>query len=152
MSRTKNPYLVLEIEDGTLCPIWGDIAVLGRQGEELAVVQNETNTTTLRVQTQRRLGTLSRRHMRIRYYDGEYYVEDLRSTNGTLWNNLPLRPFDSVRLTDGDRLQLGSLRLEVRVAARRSVQRDEGRQQGDERISDRQEGTQGNSAAGRKTS
>lgn len=39
--------------------------------------------------------------------DGSIYLQDTRSRNGTYWNGDRLAPEQSVRLEDGDRIQLG---------------------------------------------
>jgi diguanylate cyclase (GGDEF)-like protein len=48
---------------------------------------------------------ISRRHCRVFIDDGRYYVEDLRSTNGTLLNGTPLKA--KKQLKAGDRIYLG---------------------------------------------
>lgn len=51
-------------------------------------------------------------HARVYERDGEIWVEDLGSTNGTLVNGRPLT--GAVRLRRGDRVQAGSTVLEAR--------------------------------------
>lgn len=50
-------------------------------------------------------GAASRQHARISYLDGEYWVEDLNSTNGTWVNRHRIR--QKVELSRGDILQVG---------------------------------------------
>ena len=52
--------------------------------------------------------TVSRRHAVLVARDGEYYIEDLGSLNGTYVNR---RRIESARLDDGDELQIGKYRL-----------------------------------------
>lgn len=57
--------------------------------------------------------SVSHRHARIYHSDGEWYVEDLGSTNGTFVNDRPLtRP---VVLRPGDTLAVGRSLLEARA-------------------------------------
>jgi len=48
--------------------------------------------------------TVSSFHATIQYKDGYFYLEDLRSTNGTRLNNDKLRHNEPVRLKSGDRI------------------------------------------------
>lgn len=52
---------------------------------------------------------VSRRHAYIRPADGGWTIEDLRSTNGVLLNNVPLRGVQ--RLREGDRIALGTTEI-----------------------------------------
>jgi hypothetical protein len=54
--------------------------------------------------------TVSRRHARLRYRDGNWIIQDLRSTNGTSLNG---ERVGRARLKPGDELFLGTQRLEV---------------------------------------
>jgi hypothetical protein len=57
--------------------------------------------------------SVSHRHARIYHSDGEWYVEDLGSTNGTFVNDRPLtRP---VILRPGDTVSVGRSTLEARA-------------------------------------
>lgn len=58
---------------------------------------------------------VSRRHARIRTVRGDEAVllEDLGSTNGTLVQDVPIT--GEVRLTDGAEIQIGSVRLKLRI-------------------------------------
>ena len=51
---------------------------------------------------------ISRRHAEIRHEDGEYWIVDLGSMNGTLVNGARI---DRARLTDGDTIALGSTEI-----------------------------------------
>ena len=55
---------------------------------------------------------MSRQHARILVSRGEATVEDLESKNGTYLNSERVR---SARLSDGDQLRLGTLRLTFRI-------------------------------------
>jgi pSer/pThr/pTyr-binding forkhead associated (FHA) protein len=57
--------------------------------------------------------SVSHRHARVYHSDGEWYVEDLGSTNGTFVNERPLtRP---VVLRPGDTVSIGRSTLEARA-------------------------------------
>ena len=58
---------------------------------------------------------MSRRHARIRIVRGDEAVllQDLGSTNGTLVQDVPIA--GEVRLTDGAEIQIGSVRLKLRI-------------------------------------
>ncbi|NDJ77084.1 MAG: FHA domain-containing protein [Chloroflexi bacterium] len=56
---------------------------------------------------------VSRRHLMITYDHSLLQVKDLKSTNGTLLNGMPLVPFAARVLRDGDVLHLGRLLLRV---------------------------------------
>lgn len=50
---------------------------------------------------------VSRRHAELSYRDGQYWICDLRSTNGTILNRLELTPGRQFPLSPGDELSLG---------------------------------------------
>ena len=56
-------------------------------------------------------GRLSRQHARIDFKDGEYWLSDLGSQNGTLVNGRPVT--EAYRLRGGDAVELGTSRLTV---------------------------------------
>lgn len=58
---------------------------------------------------------VSRVHAMIRYLNGLYFIED-RSTNGMLLNGAPLMKGDPSALKDGDRLQIDTFEISVRMA------------------------------------
>jgi pSer/pThr/pTyr-binding forkhead associated (FHA) protein len=49
--------------------------------------------------------TVSRRHARLWFHDGHWYLEDLQSANGTLVNNV--RIYQPRMLNDGDIISFG---------------------------------------------
>ncbi len=59
--------------------------------------------------------TVSRQHVRIRYEETFFYVEDLKSRNKTRLGELTLIPLKPELLQHGDILQFGSVRLVFRV-------------------------------------
>ena len=59
---------------------------------------------------------VSRRHLRINWTDGKFEVEDLNSSNGTIVNGRPLKPFDRHALGAGDVVRIGGLELMVSMA------------------------------------
>jgi hypothetical protein len=56
-------------------------------------------------------GRLSRHHAQIEFRDGDYWLTDLGSQNGTLLNDRPLT--EARRLREGDLIELGTTRLTV---------------------------------------
>lgn len=51
--------------------------------------------------------TVSRRHARLWFDNGRWYIADMQSANGTFVNNMRLQPNQSVALNDGDVLNFG---------------------------------------------
>lgn len=62
---------------------------------------------------------ISRQHCRISHTMGNYFVEDLRSSNGTYLNQRRLEPNQPAKLADGDILRLADLDLQVKLGERR---------------------------------
>ncbi len=58
-------------------------------------------------------GGVSRRHARIFCEGGQFFVEDLRSANGTFLNEIRLEPGRAQPLQSGDTIKLGIVRLYV---------------------------------------
>ena len=56
---------------------------------------------------------VSRTHARIWIENGDLYIEDMESTNGTYINNEPLPPNQPKRVTSGNELMLGRLAIQV---------------------------------------
>ncbi|MDR3120809.1 MAG: FHA domain-containing protein [Clostridiales bacterium] len=52
---------------------------------------------------------LSKRHAKIYFLDGQYYLEDLGGKNGTLLNEAYIDSGTPCELADGDRLRVGQL-------------------------------------------
>ncbi len=57
--------------------------------------------------------TISARHARCAYHHGQWWLEDLGSTNGTFINGEVVET--SVVITDGDALRLGSVVVTVKI-------------------------------------
>lgn len=56
---------------------------------------------------------VSRRHAIITYEDGDLYIEDLQSTNGTRINGFQLQPARRYRLKDGDEVEFARLATQI---------------------------------------
>ncbi len=56
---------------------------------------------------------VSRRHARLFEHQGQLYLEDLGSTNGSYVNDKRLRPYEPVPIRPGDIISLGLLRLRL---------------------------------------
>jgi len=86
---------LLMVQEGQLIghkwPLDRDVISVGR-GEECDIILPERQ--------------VSRVHLRIRRADGEYFVEDLGSKNGTFVNGQPVQEGATVRLQDGDEIEV----------------------------------------------
>jgi len=51
--------------------------------------------------------TVSRRHARMWFDKGRWYIDDLQSANGTFVNNVRIQANSPVQLNDGDRINFG---------------------------------------------
>lgn len=69
--------------------------VIGKRKEDVSLVLNDYS--------------VSRIHARITEEEGNYYVEDLNSTNGTYKNGLRLQPYEKRKLEKGDELKFGKI-------------------------------------------
>lgn len=61
------------------------------------------------------VATISRKHCKITYDDGIYYIEDMDSTNGTYVNNYRLEPHTREVITDGDIIKLATSRFSIEI-------------------------------------
>ena len=61
-----------------------------------------------------RLG-VSRKHVRISASDGQLFIQDLGSRNGTMLNGKKLNPEDRYPLHTGDHIQLSRMSVEVQI-------------------------------------
>ncbi len=57
----------------------------------------------------------SAEHARLTQRQGRWWLEDLGSRNGTLLNEVRLKPNQSVAVVEGDRLGVGNVRLRVQL-------------------------------------
>ena len=57
--------------------------------------------------------SLSGRHCRLQLMDQQLWIEDLNSSNGTLLNGQPLKPYEGVKIQSGDQLILADLTMEI---------------------------------------
>ena len=55
--------------------------------------------------------SVSRRHAQVLYREGEYLLQDLKSTNGTRVNGQPLSPGSRLALRHADEVQFGDIHL-----------------------------------------
>ncbi len=68
--------------------------------------------------------TVSNRHLKLYCVGSRYFVEDLKSTNGTFVNAVKLEAGEGFGLGEGDLLRLGRTRLIIRgLPVRSSVER-----------------------------
>jgi serine phosphatase RsbU (regulator of sigma subunit)/pSer/pThr/pTyr-binding forkhead associated (FHA) protein len=85
---------------GQLFPLEGESAVLGRHPDCDIVLES---------------GAVSRQHARVTLVDGNYFVEDLRSRNGTFVNGRVIA--DRQLLADGDQLGICELLFSFHLSA-----------------------------------
>ena len=89
--------------EGLEVPIDRDCVVIGRgKGADVMIAEP----------------TMSRAHAALGCEGPDFFVQDLGSTNGTLVNG---DRFEKTVLRDGDEIQLGKLRLRVKLPAPRPV-------------------------------
>ncbi len=50
--------------------------------------------------------TVSRKHAKVLYENGEWFIEDLNSTNGTYINGKRIKPYEKRRITEKDNINL----------------------------------------------
>jgi hypothetical protein len=58
---------------------------------------------------------VSRQHALLHFQDGQLFVEDLESTNGTRINGLKIEAGQQYKLRSGDELEFGRLRMVIRI-------------------------------------
>jgi pSer/pThr/pTyr-binding forkhead associated (FHA) protein len=54
--------------------------------------------------------TVSSRHAVIDYQDGQYFIEDFNSTNGTYLNEVPVNYKQKMKLSPGDEIRFADVR------------------------------------------
>ncbi len=57
--------------------------------------------------------TVSAQHARLSYHQSQWWLEDLRSTNGTFLNQEPV--IDPVVITNGDKLRCGQVIFNIKI-------------------------------------
>lgn len=83
---------------------------IGRRDESAGIVPSVDFTPHQGVQ----LG-VSRRHAEITYREGQFFIKDLRSANGTWLNDLKLVPEQFYHISTGDRLRFGQILCTVKL-------------------------------------
>jgi len=58
---------------------------------------------------------VSRKHARIFFKDGEWYIEDLGSTNGTYVDNENIKNRGIVKINDGSEILIGLTKLAAKI-------------------------------------
>jgi pSer/pThr/pTyr-binding forkhead associated (FHA) protein len=85
--------------------------ILGRCAPERPEVRPDFDLTPFKAKAQ----GVSRLHAAILYRDKELYLKDLGSRNGTRINGLPLQRNVAYHLRPGEEIELGKLRMIVRL-------------------------------------
>jgi len=107
--RSGVKTLILSIQDGDSIelPLSKEV-IIGRLDVERAVFPDVDLTNEQGIEK-----GLSRRHARISRREGQVFLEDLHSLNGSFLNKTRLVPDLPYPLKDGDQVQLGKLVLTV---------------------------------------
>ncbi|MFZ5471845.1 MAG: FHA domain-containing protein [Myxococcota bacterium] len=110
--RAKYRSQILDAAMGDLPA--AQLFVLGEPNPDPIPLRGETTIgRTSDADLQLSSGSVSRRHTRIVGAEGEFWVNDLGSSNGTLLNGMKVR---SERLRDGDIIEIGEFKLLYRQA------------------------------------
>jgi len=83
---------------------------IGRRDESAGIVPSVDFTPYRGVQ----LG-VSRRHAEITHREGQFFIKDLRSANGTWLNDLKLVPEQFYHLSNGDRIRFGQIVCTIKL-------------------------------------
>ncbi|QDV70984.1 Oxoglutarate dehydrogenase inhibitor [Rosistilla carotiformis] len=102
------------------------VASGSHQGQGLRITQNpfvigRNESSGLRIKS----SSVSRQHCAIIAREGKFYVKDLGSRNGTFVNDQKLTDRQSCRIRSGDTLQVGKMKLTMRIGMAVDVQEGE---------------------------
>ena len=86
----------------------GAETIIGREDDDFSLPENSINLSDARV---------SRHHARIFQRNGQFYLEDTLSTNGTFLNTFRLSPGAPCILREGSNVQVGGVYLRFRPGA-----------------------------------
>lgn len=90
------PHIVVKgLEEGVTQPFSEDCVTIGRRADNQVLIDEDN---------------ISRRHVSVERRDGQYFLRDLGSANGTYLND---RRTDLAQLNDGDRLRIGAYVIAV---------------------------------------
>ena len=97
----ENSKVRLESETGALLyALDEEPCIIGKKEAEADLVIDETG--------------VSRMHAKVFLKDGDYYLEDLNSTNGTFKNGLKLKPYEQKKLERGDEIRIATRKIYFR--------------------------------------
>jgi len=95
-----NPHIVVKgLEEGVTQPFSEDRITIGRRADNHVALDADN---------------ISRQHVSIERREGQYYICDLGSANGTYLND---QRTDLAQLNDGDRLRIGNHTISVSLVA-----------------------------------
>jgi pSer/pThr/pTyr-binding forkhead associated (FHA) protein len=104
LANRRVPGISLTVRHGNAAPVFKHFAqpeiIMGRDpGCDVPLIDD----------------TVSTRHAQLTYHHGQWWLEDLASTNGTILNELPVS-LPTV-ITSGDEIMCGATRLDVALSA-----------------------------------
>ena len=91
----QQPHRLLTPEGKLLVNLEQPVLSVGKKKEEVDLVLKDAS--------------VSRMHARIIMQEGNVYLEDLNSTNGTFQNGLRLQPYEKRKLEEGDEIKFGKV-------------------------------------------
>jgi hypothetical protein len=96
--------------DGRTFPFRGKNILIGREDPASGIVSRVLGVDLTDLEDPE-APSVSRRHAQVLYRDGDYQLQDLRSTNGTAVNKHLLLPETRIVLHHGDEIQIGDITL-----------------------------------------
>lgn len=91
----QQPHRLLTPEGKLLVNLEQPVLSVGKKKEEVDLVLRDAS--------------VSRMHARITTEEGDVYLEDLNSTNGTFQNGMRLQPYEKRKLEEGDEIKFGKV-------------------------------------------
>ena len=90
-------HRLLNADGGVLAELTGEAVLIGKKAGEVDVVISDP--------------TVSRIHARIFQEGGEWFLEDMNSTNGSAKNHVPMAPYEKRKLQREDEITLGAVNI-----------------------------------------
>lgn len=94
-AQSGQPHRLLTPEGKLYASLERQVISIGKKKEEVDLVLKDAS--------------VSRIHARITSVEGDIYLEDLNSTNGTFQNGLRMQPYEKKKLEEGDEVRFGKV-------------------------------------------